>query len=311
MTPSHDAWPPLPLEPWQDTMETLLLWTQIVGKVRLALTPWANHSWHVTLYPVARGLTTGPIHHPRGTFEIEFDFRRHRLAVVTATGDDHSFALEGLSVAAFYQALMSTLDTLDLNVEIRPTPVELPDPITPFPEDHAHAAYDPEAVERYWRALLSIHRVFSVFRARFLGKASPVHYFWGASDLALTRFSGRTAPRHPGGAPHVANWVMEEAYSHELSSAGFWPGAGLGEAAFYSYAYPEPDGFKAAQVAPAAASYHGELGEFVLPYEAVRTAADPDATLLAFLQSTYVAAAELGHWDRAALEFDADRLPAR
>lgn len=311
MTPSHDAWPPLPLEPWQDTMETLLLWTQIVGKVRLALTPWANHSWHVTLYPGARGLTTGPIHHPRGTFEIEFDFRRHRLAVVTATGDDHSFALEGLSVAAFYQALMSTLDTLDLNVEIRPTPVELPDPITPFPEDHVHAAYDPEAVERYWRALLSIHRVFSVFRARFLGKASPVHYFWGASDLALTRFSGRTAPRHPGGAPHVANWVMEEAYSHELSSAGFWPGAGLGEAAFYSYAYPEPDGFKAAQVAPAAASYHGELGEFVLPYEAVRTAADPDATLLAFLQSTYVAAAELGHWDRAALEFDADRLPAR
>lgn len=310
MTPSHDPWPPLPLEPWQDTMETLLLWTQIVGKVRLALTPWVNHSWHVTLYPSARGLTTGPIHHPNGTFEIEFDFRRHHLGVIPATGNEHSFALEGLSVAAFYEALMSALDTLGLSVEIWPTPVELPDPITPFPEDHAHAAYNPEAVERYWQALLSIHRVFSVFRARFLGKVSPVHYFWGASDLAVTRFSGRTAPKHPGGAPNVANWVMEEAYSHELSSAGFWPGAGLGEAAFYAYAYPEPDGFRTAQVGPAATYYHEDLGEFVLPYEAVRTAVDPDAALLEFLQSTYVAAAELGHWDRADLEFDAGRLPA-
>ncbi|GGL90257.1 hypothetical protein GCM10010840_30400 [Deinococcus aerolatus] len=311
MTLTHDAWPPLPLEPWQDTMETLHLWTQIVGKVRLALTPWANHSWHVTLYPGARGLTTGPIHHPHGTFEIEFDFRRHHLAVVTATGEAPSFALEGLSVAGFYQALMVVLDNLGLSVEIWPRPVELSDPITPFPDDHGHAAYDPEAVARYWQALLSIHRVLGVFRSRFLGKVSPVHYFWGASDLAVTRFSGRTAPRHPGGAPNCADWVMEEAYSHELSSAGFWPGAGLGEAAFYAYAYPEPSGFRTAQVEPAAAYYHADLGEFVLPYEAVRTAAEPDATLLAFLQSTYVAAAELGHWNRAELEFGADRLPAR
>ena len=303
MTTIHDPWPPLPLAPWQDTLETLHLWTQIVGKIRLALAPWTNHSWHVTLMPSARGLTTGLMHHPRGAFEIEFDFCRHRLLVVTATGEDRSFALETMSVAAFYQTLMETLEALDRSVTIWPSPVELPDPILLFPEDGLHAAYHPEAVERYWRAMLSIHRVFTVFRARFGGKVSPVHFFWGAFDLAVTRFSGRTAPTHPGGAPHCADWVMEEAYSHELSSAGFWPGTGLGEAAFYSYAYPEPPGFKMARVGPAAATYHAALGEFVLPYEAVRVAADPEATLLNFLQSTYEAAAELGHWDRTALEY--------
>jgi len=303
MTSNHDAWPPLPLAPWQDTLETLHLWTQIVGKVRLALTPWVNHSWHLTLSLSARGLTTDLIHHPRGAFEIEFDLRRHRLLVVTGTGERRSFVLQGLSVAAFYRTLMDTLDELDLSVEIWPSPVELPDPILAFPEDTQHMVYDPDAVERYWQALLSVHRVLNVFRGGFGGKVSPVHFFWGAFDLAVTRFSGRTAPKYPGGVPHCPDWVMEEAYSHELSSAGFWPGTGLGEAAFYAYAYPEPPGFKTARVGPVGAAYHVGLGEFILPYEAVRLAADPDAALLEFLQSTYVAAAELGHWDRVSLDY--------
>jgi hypothetical protein len=301
MSSTSSNWPPLPLAPWQDTLDTVHLWTQIVGKVRLALTPWLNHSWHATLLLSTRGLTTGLMHHPQGTLEIEFDFLRHRLWMRTGSGEDRFFSLEHRSVAGFYRALMAELEDLGVGVRIWPLPVELPDPLTPFPEDETHAAYDKEAVERYWRALTTVHRVFTLFRADFLGKASPVHFFWGAFDLAVTRFSGRPAPRHPGGAPNCADWVMEEAYSHELASAGFWPGTGLGEAAFYAYAYPEPPGFRSAD-AGAGARYQDTLGEFILPYEVVRTAEDPEAVLLAFLQKTYAAAATLAHWDREALE---------
>jgi hypothetical protein len=254
------------------------------------------------LYVTARGLTTSLIPHGTRGFEIDFDFIDHRLHLAGTDGERRSFGLQPMSVADFYRKLMRALGELEIETRIWPMPVELPDPIEHFAENRQQAAYDAEAVGRYWRALLQVHRVFTVFRARFIGKVSPVHLFWGALDLAVTRFSGRTAPKHPGGAPNCANWVMEEAYSHELSSAGFWPGAGLGEAAFYAYAYPEPKGFSDFPVKPEAAYYHRDLGEFLLPYEAVRTAADPDAALLDFLQSTYEAAAELAGWDRGALE---------
>jgi hypothetical protein len=304
MTSRNNHWPELPLEPWQETCETLHLWTQIVGKIRLAQMPWVNHSWHVPLYVTARGLTTSLIPYgPRG-FEVEFDFADHRLRIASTDGGRRAFELEPMSVAAFHREIMDALGGLDIPVRILPRPVEIPDPVQRFPENEKQASYDAEAVERFWRALLQVHRVMTDFRARFLGKVSPVHFFWGAFDLAVTRFSGRTAPKHPGGAPNCADWVMEEAYSHEVSSAGFWPGAGLGEAAFYAYAYPEPDGFRKHAVKPEAAYYSEQLGEFILPYEAVRTAGDPDGALLDFLQSTYEAAADLAGWDRNALEMD-------
>ena len=309
-TPQHsadtDPWPALPpLDDWQDPFETVHLWTQIVGKIRLEQGPWINHSWGSALYVTTRGLTTSPIPYQKNTFAINFDFVDHVLRISTSTGEARSFDLGPMSVATFYEKTMSTLEALGVEVEIYPKPVEIPDPIQPFPEDETHASYDAEAVHRFWRALVQANRVFTAFRARFTGKVSPVHFFWGAFDLAVTRFSGRDAPKHPGGVPNCADWVMEEAYSKELSSAGFWPGTGLGEAAFYSYAYPEPDGYRNCDVQPNAAYYLDDMGEYVLPYEAVRTADDPDATLLAFLQSTYEAAADHADWDRDALEGEA------
>ena len=304
----ENRWPSLPLDRWQDTYETLHLWSQIVGKIRLSQMPWLNHSWHVPLYITVRGLTTSLIHYKTRAFEIEFDFHDHVLNIVTSEGDHRSFSLESMSVANFYQKTMQALDELGIVVRIWPMPVEIPDPVQIFPENEEHASYDREYAERFWRALQHTHRVFTAFRARFIGKVSPVHFFWGAFDLAVTRFSGQTAPKHPGGAPHLANWVMEEAYSHEVSSAGFWPGSGLGEAAFYAYAYPEPDGFRKFAVRPDAAYFHEELGEFILPYEAVRMADDPDAALLDFLQSTYEAVADLAGWDRSSLERKASPL---
>jgi len=301
-----DVWPELPpLDDWQDTFETVHLWTQIVGKIRLEHAPWINHSWGSALYVTTRGLTTSPIPYEKQTFAIDLDFTEHALRISTSTGEERAFDLAPMSVATFYRRIMDALSDLGIEVEIYPKPVEIPDPIQPFPEDETHASYDAEAVHRFWRALVQADRVFTAFRARFTGKVSPVHFFWGAFDLAVTRFSGRDAPRHPGGVPNCADWVMEEAYSKELSSAGFWPGTGLGEAAFYSYAYPEPDSYREREIEPEAAYYLDDMGEFVLPYEAVRTAEDPDATLLEFLQTTYEAAADLADWERDALEGEA------
>ncbi len=277
------------------------MWTQIVGKIRLALAPQSNHWWSSTLYVSTRGLTTSPIPYGPGTFAIELDFISHALSLTTSDGAQRGFALEPMSVAQFERKLMQALSDLDIHVKILGRPVEVVEAI-PFASDEQHASYDAGAVQGFWRALVHADRVFTQFRARFIGKVSPVHFFWGAFDLAVTRFSGRSAPKHPGGIPNCADWVMTEAYSHELSSAGFWPGSGVGEACFYAYAYPGPTGFAEYPVAPAAAYFHPKLGEFILPYEAVRAAADPDATLLAFLQSTYEAAANLAKWDRPALE---------
>jgi hypothetical protein len=294
------TWPSLPLAEWQDTRDTLHMWSQIVGKVRMALAPPVNHWWHTTLYLSPRGLTTSLIPHGPGGLEIEFDFRAHRLTMETTEGHRLAVPLEPKPVAQFYAETMAALKELGIDVDLLARPVEV-EPAIPFAEDYEHASYDPDAAERFWRLLLQSHRVFSRFRGRFVGKASPVHFFWGAFDLAATRFSGRPAPRHPGGAPNCADWVMEEAYSHEVSSAGYWPGGG-GEGVYYAYAYPEPAGFADFAVRPEAASYSTELREFILPYEAVRTARDPDRVLLDFLQSTYEAAAELARWDRPALE---------
>ncbi|NNF57093.1 MAG: hypothetical protein HKN04_02525 [Rhodothermaceae bacterium] len=298
----NEAWPELPtLDVWQDTCATLHLWTQIVGKIRLAQAPLINHWWNAALYVTPRGLTTSAIPHGARAFHIDFDFVGHTLRIGTSEGAEEAFALETLSVAAFYRKTMAALDALGLDVTIWPVPVELPE-VIPFEDDEQHASYDADAVHRFWRALVQADRVFTDFRARFLGKTSPSHFFWGAFDLAVTRFSGRTAPPHPGGYPNIGDFVMQEAYSHEVASAGFWPGTGLGEAAFYAYAYPALDGFSTHPVAPDAAYFHADLGEFVLPYEAVRTAHDPDAALLAFLQTTYEATADLADWDRDALE---------
>lgn len=308
----EETWPVLPpLADWQDTFDTLHRWTQIVGKIRLAKTPLVNHWWNVPLYVTTRGLTTSPILHGERAFAIDFDFAGHVLRVTTAEGTERSFALEPMSVADFYDQVMQIVGELDLEAKIWPVPVEIPDPIQPFPEDTEHAAYDAEAARRFWQALVQTSRVFTDFRTRFIGKVSPVQFFWGAFDLAVTRFSGREAPKHPGGAPNCADWVMHEAYSHEVSSAGFWPGTGLGEAAFYAYAYPEPDGFPDYAAEPDAASFHEDLGEFVLPYEAVRTADDPDEALLRFLQTTYEAAADLADWNRQALERTNEYRPRR
>ncbi|MEX2389171.1 MAG: DUF5996 family protein [Phycisphaeraceae bacterium] len=296
------TWPPLPDEPWRPTCTTLHLWTQVVGKVRLALTPWLNHSWHATFYVTARGLTSSPIPHGGRMFQIDFDFHEHVLRIQTSDGTDHRLPLFPQSVAAFHDKLLKTLAELDLAVRIDGMPNEVPEP-TPFREDTVHRDYDPEAAHGFWRVLVQVDRVFRRFRTGYLGKVSPVHLFWGAFDMAVTRFSGRRAPLHPGGVPGLPDAVTREAYSHEVSSAGFWPGGnGIDEPAFYSYAYPEPTGFRDAPIRPAQAFYHEALGEFVLPYEAVRQADDPDAVLLAFLQSTYEAAADLGHWPRTDLE---------
>ena len=299
---SAEAWPELPYREWRDTLATLHLWAQIVGKVRLAQTPWMIHSWHATLYVTARGLTTSTIWHGRRVFDIELDFVDHALVIRSSAGSSRRLPLRPQSVAEFHAAFLGALAELQLPVAIHGEPSELPEPV-PFRDDHAQRSYDPEHAQRYWRALLQVDRVFKLFRTGFLGKVSPVHLFWGALDLAVTRFSGRTAPRHPGGIPHLPDPVTREAYSHEVSSAGFWPGGPpVDEAIFYSYAYPTPAGFAQAAVAPAAAYYHEKMGEFVLPYEAVRTAADPDQVLLTFLESTYRAAADTGRWDCAALE---------
>jgi hypothetical protein len=312
VTARTDSWPTLPLDAWADTSATLHLWTQIVGKVRLAQSPWVNHSWHVTLYVTSSGLVTSPIPYGARTFEIAFDFIRHRLTVQTSDGATAGFPLEPRSVASFHSALLTQLRGLGLDVAIRRWPNELADPL-PFDEDEVHRAYDPEYANRYWRVLVQADRVFKEFRARFIGKVSPVHYFWGAPDLAVTRFSGRTAPEHPGGVPHLPDWVARDAYSHEVSSCGFWAGGGPAPyPVFYSYAYPEPPGFAEAKLEPAAAFYSADLKEFLLPYDAVRESASPDNTLLAFLQRTYESAAELGAWDRKALERDDDpRVVAR
>lgn len=302
MTGDATAWPSLPLAEWQETYATLHLWTQVVGKIRLAQAPLVNHWWQVPLYVTARGLTTSPMPYGRRSFQIDFDFIDHRLVIATDDGRVASLALMPRSVADFYHEVMARLEALGLPVRIWTMPVEIPDAI-PFERDHAHAAYDKDYANRFWRILVQCERVFSVFRARFLGKVSPVHFFWGSFDFAVTRFSGRTAPDFPGSSPNLGNWVMREAYSHEVSSCGFWPGGGAVAApAFYSYAYPSPPGFAAAPVRPEGAFWHAELGEFILPYDAVRQDEAADERLLDFLDSTYAAAADLGKWDRAALE---------
>jgi hypothetical protein len=303
MSNSHEVlWPELPTAEWRDTCATLQLFTQIAGKIRLARSPWLNHSWQVTLYVTARGLSTSPIPDGKRSFQIDFDFIAHDLRISTSDGAERQLALSGHSVASFYKAVMTALGQLGIVVEIDEMPNELPEPIK-FSQDTEHASYDPDAVERFFRILVNADRVFKQFRTGFLGKASPVHFFWGSFDLAVTRFSGRRAPRHPGGVPHLPDAVVCEAYSHEVSSAGFWPGSGaIDYPAFYSYAYPEPPGYRATTVRPDAAFFSEALGEFILPYDAVRTAADPDQALLNFLQSSYEAAADAGKWDREALE---------
>jgi hypothetical protein len=296
-------WPDLPSAAWRDTRDTLQLWTQIVGKIRLARTPWLNHSWHVPLYITARGLTTSPIPDGARSFEIDFDFIDHVLWIRSSVGHFRQLMLKPMAVAEFYTDLMIALRELGIAVALRTMPCEISDCIA-FEQDTVHATYNGGYANRFWRILTSAQQVMAHFRSGFLGKASPVHFFWGSFDLAVTRFSGRRAPLHPGGVPHLPDSVAREAYSHEVSSAGFWPGGGgvIDDAAFYSYAYPAPDGFAAAKVKPAAAFFEPALGEFILPYDAVRAARDPDAALMQFLLSTYEAAADLAHWDRTALE---------
>lgn len=294
------TWPELTLSAWSDTRDTVHMWTQIVGKIRLALEPMVNHWWQVPLYVTARGLTTWLMHTGERGLEIEFDFLDHQLLLRTTDGDVRRIGLRPRTVADFHAETLAVLDTLGVRVPMLARPVEIPEAI-PFADDDRHRSYDPAAIHRFWLALVEAHRVFNRFRSRFLGKVSPVHFFWGGFDLAVTRFSGRPAPPHPGGIPNTPDWVMRAAYSHEVSSCGFFPG-GSDEGSFYSYAYPEPSGFADWEVVPAQAHYDRALGEFLLPYRDVRLADDPDARLLEFLQSTYEAAAVLGGWDRPALE---------
>jgi Family of unknown function (DUF5996) len=299
---SAAAWPELNWPDWRDTGETLHRWTQVIGKVRMALAPMVNHWWQVALYVNSRGLTTSPVPHGAQSFDITFDFIDHALRIETSGGASESFPLAPMSVAAFYDEVFARLRRLGIEVHVWTMPCEIADAVA-FEDDHAHAAYDAACAQRFWRVLLQANRVLNAFRAQFVGKSSPVHFFWGSFDLAVTRFSGRPAPPHPGVAPNVANWVMREAYSHEVSSCGFWPGnGGYGRAAFYSYAYPEPAGFAAARLRTPGAFYDSQLNEFVLPYDAVRQATDPDHSLMDFLQETYGAAADAARWDRAALE---------
>jgi hypothetical protein len=295
-TSRTEAWPVLTLEEWKPTYHNLHMWMQIVGKVRLALAPKTNHWWNVPLYVNARGLTTSPIPHGDEVFEIQFDFIAHQLRIECSNGPSRTLALQPRTVADFYSEFMAALRALDIEVAIYPKPVEVPDPV-PFAEDESFRAYDADAAQRFWRILVSCDRVFKQFSGRFLGKCSPVHFFWGSFDLAVTRFSGRRAPERPG-----ADAITREAYSHEVISAGWWPGAGLDGPAFYCYAAPEPAGLAEQKVRPEAAFYHRELKEFILMYDEVRRARAPDAMLLEFLQSTYESAATLAGWDREALE---------
>jgi hypothetical protein len=297
---SNEIWPALPFSEWKETAKTLHMWTQIVGKVRLALSPWTNHSWHVTLYLTARGLTTSPIYFDSRPLQIDFDFVDHVLRI-QAAGKEENISLKPKSVAAFYREVMAALHKAEIPVEINTTPNEV-DPAIPFEQNETDSAYDAEAAHRFWRVLLQSDRVFKEFRSEFCGKCSPVHFFWGSFDLAVTRFSGRGAPQHPGGVPHLPDAVTREAYSHEVSSLGFWPGNEMmPDPIFYSYAYPEPRGFSEALMQPAFAKYNPQLKEFILSYEQMRQAESPDAALLEFARSTYDAASTLGNWDRAAL----------
>ncbi len=309
--PQSTDWPDLPLSEWADTCATLHLWTQVVGKIRLAHAPIINHWWQVTLYVTSRGLTTSPIPYGSRCFQIDFDFIAHKLEIRTSDGAITAIPLIARSVADFYAEVMGRLRELGLETRIWTMPVEIPDAI-PFDQDRDHASYDPEYAHRFWRILLQADRVCTRFRSQFLGKVSPVHFFWGSFDLAVTRFSGRTAPRVTSQSPNLGARVMNEAYSHEVSSCGFWPGnGGFGQAAFYSYAYPEPAGFAGAAIRPVGASYGRGLGEFILPYDSVRRAQAPDEHLMDFLESTYDAAAGLGQWDRAALERPDQRSQGR
>ena len=299
---AHSSWPALELHEWIATRDTLHMWLQIVGKVRLALSPPLNHSWHATSYVTSRGLTTSPIPHGQREFQIDLDFVDHRLAITANDGRVGGFALQPQTVASFYRRLMDELARLDLSVRIIARPNEVADAI-PFAQDETHRDYDADAVHRFWQILVQTERVMGQFRARFIGKCSPVHLFWGAMDLAVTRFSGRVAPEHPGGIPNLPDRVTREAYSHEVSSCGFWSGtAPIDYPAFYAYAYPAPPGFAEARVRPDGAFYSADFGEFVLPYASVRESPTPDDTLLEFFQSTYDAAADLARWDRRALE---------
>jgi Family of unknown function (DUF5996) len=301
MDGTDSIWPDLTYSAWRETLATLHLWTQIVGKIRLTLSPWLNHGWHSTLYVTACGLSTSPIPIGPEILEIEFDFVDHRLMARTSRGAQRFLSLRAQPVADFYRATIDLLDSIGVAVAIKQTPNEVPDPIR-FSEDRIHAAYDAAAAHRFWRALVQADRIFKLFRSGFLGKASPVHFFWGSFDLAVTRFSGRRAPLHPGGVPGLPDAVTREAYSHEVSSAGFWPGnEAFPRAAFYSYAYPEPAGFRD-RPPPPGAYFDLTLGEFILPYDTVAQAREPDALLLDFLSTTYAAAAETGGWDRTALE---------
>jgi hypothetical protein len=300
---SDCSWPELPYAAWKDTYATLHLWTQIVGKIRLAQTPWVNHSWHVTLYVSPRGLTTSLIPYGHRAFELEFDFLKHVLCVSTDDGGFREISLFPRSVAEFYAEVMQVLSDLRIKVQIYGTPNEIPDPIR-FSEDRTHASYDPHHAQKFWKILVQVDRVLREFRTAFIGKCSPVHFFWGSFDLAVTRFSGRRAPLHPGGVPYLPDRVTQEAYSHEVSSAGFWPGSRdlLECPAFYAYAYPEPPDFSKAEVRPAQAYYNDTLSEYILLYDAVRAGENPDRLLMDFLVSTYEAAASAGRWDRSALE---------
>lgn len=302
MSGLSEVWPTLSLEAWRDTYATLHMWTQIVGKIRLVQSPWVNHSWHATLYVTSRGLTTGTVPYGNRIFQIDFDFIDHELTVRSNDGLSGRVVLQPQSVATFYASLMVEMEKIGLQVRIHRMPNEVPDPL-PFDEDETHRAYDREYVNRFWRILVQADRIFKAFRATFIGKCSPVHFFWGAADLAVTRFSGRRAPKHPGGIPNLPDWVTREAYSEEVSSCGFWAGGGpIPYAAFYSYAYPEPPNFAAAVVQPGGAFYSNDLHEFILPYDIVRESESPDDTLLQFLQTTYAAAASLSKWDRGSLE---------
>jgi len=298
---TKNAWPALPLSKWKETYATLHMWTQIVGKIRLALTPMQNHWWNTALYVSPRGLTTSTMHYNGQLLQIDFNFIDHMLVIETTDQPPKTIALQPRTVADFYQNTMDALTSLGMPIKIWTTPVEVADR-TPFEKDEKHASYDPEYAQKFWRILTQANRVFTKFSCRYSGKVSPIHFFWGAFDLAVTRFSGRMAPSHPG-APNVARFVAVEAYSHEVSSCGFWPGGGpIDEPVFYAYTYPEPDGFSHCPTLPAKAFYHKELGEYLLPYDVVRTAESPDDILLSFLESTYEAAATCGNWDRRLLE---------
>jgi len=305
VTPSKSTsmdWPALPWADWHETATTLQLWTQVIGKIRLALAPRVNHWWHIPLYVTCQGLTTSPMPYGSRMLQIDFDFLNHQLVFQTSDGLRETIALVPMTVSSFYRAVMAQLEALGFHIAIWTMPVEMADPI-PFEKDDVHAAYDAEAAMRFWRVLVQVDRMLSLFRAGFIGKVSPVHFFWGSFDMAVTRFSGRVAPQHPGGIPHLADSVTQTAYSHEVSSCGFWPGGpGCEQPVFYAYAYPAPTGFAQAAIQPETAFFNTQMGEFMLPYDAVRQLPDPDAAILAFLQTTYEAAANAGHWERDLLE---------